>query len=205
MQELLPGKIYIIDDAFSTDECREYMRAIDNGNSDGVPFTYIADFDNRKFRKPEWSQEFYRRAAKALPSVNMKEMWCAGDLVMTGKYNIGEKFGMHTDTGLYYNQYRKACSRWTCLIYLNSDFEGGCTQFYSDEFKPTVMVEPKPGRILIFDIDLWHQGLPISGDPGSHKYWVGCEFIGPVPGWGYTPSSYDELFPNASSMPGSVA
>ena len=34
--------------------------------------------------------------------------------------------------------------------------------FYDDKFKETVRVTPKKGSCIIFDIDLWHQGLEVK-------------------------------------------
>ena len=93
---------------------------------------------------------------------------------MTGKYLSNNNFGLHTDTGLFYNKNTKEKSQYTLLIYLNDDFEGGTTSFFTDNFQPTVTIHPKQGTALLFDIDLWHKGDKlISGE----KYWIGCELI----------------------------
>ncbi len=95
---------------------------------------------------------------------------------MTSIYNQEGIFGIHTDTGLYYNDKDKIYTTHTLLIYLNDDFEGGTTVFYDSNFKITDTIIPKKGSCLIFDISLFHKGSVVS--KGS-KYWIGCELIGP--------------------------
>ena len=60
------------------------------------------------------------------------------------------------------------------MIYLNDDFTGGKTVFYDDCFQKTVEIEPKKGKALLFDIDLWHKGEEIHN---GEKFWIGCEII----------------------------
>ena len=59
----------------------------------------------------------------------------------------------------------KEMTRYTLLIYLNSNYEGGETN----------TIKPETGKALIFDIDLWHSELPVIN---GEKYWIGCEIIG---------------------------
>ena len=56
----------------------------------------------------------------------------------------------------------------------HDDFRGGRTLFYTDTGEHTVSIEPKRGRALVFDIDVWHQGEEVEGE----KLWIGCEIIG---------------------------
>jgi hypothetical protein len=94
---------------------------------------------------------------------------------MTGNYCPGQEFNMHTDTGLFYDRKAQEKSRWTLLIYLNDDFEGGHTLFYDDAWKQTHDIEPVAGTALLFDIDLWHKGDVLQS---GVKHWIGCEIIG---------------------------
>ena len=117
---------------------------------------------------------FLKIASAFVKEKPFPEILRANNLIMTGKYKPNNKFGLHTDTGLFYDQFSKEKSKYTLLIYLNDDFEGGTTSFFTENFKPTVTIHPKIGRALLFDIDLWHKGdMLIKGE----KYWIGCELI----------------------------
>ena len=80
---------------------------------------------------------------------------------MSGTYNPGDLFGLHTDTGLYYNPRESLKSRWTLLIYLNDNFSGGETVFYDTFWKVSKVITPEKGKALLFDIDLWHSGSEV--------------------------------------------
>jgi len=97
-------------------------------------------------------------------------------VIMSGKYQVGDSFSLHTDTGLYYNRDTREKTRWTLLIYLNDDFDGGETVFYNDNWRrdEVTIVRPKKGNAILFDIDLWHKGTPVTR---GVKYWIGCEII----------------------------
>jgi predicted 2-oxoglutarate/Fe(II)-dependent dioxygenase YbiX len=106
---------------------------------------------------------------------------------MTAKYKTGDEFGIHTDTGLCYDIENSIYSRnfisgnkvprYTVLIYLNDNFQGGQTIFYNDNFKETQVIIPKKGSALIFPMNIFHRGGKVTGT----KYWIGCEFVGKEP------------------------
>ena len=67
------------------------------------------------------------------------------------------------------------------MLYLNEDFEGGATNFFTNRYeyyalmyrlhfnlvtnsecnKICLSVRPKPGTVIIFEHDLWHEGAPV--------------------------------------------
>ena len=142
-----------------------------------TPFTNTGNFDNKKWHDPLLASQFHQRLKEVLgiTDVLSPSLLRANSLVMTGRYKPGDSFNLHTDTGLYYNRETRTKSRWTLLIYLNDDFEGGTTEFFDDAWKPTRTVLPKAGTALLFDIDLWHRGVEVTK---GEKCWIGCEIIG---------------------------
>ncbi|KAK0517134.1 hypothetical protein JMJ35_000289 [Cladonia borealis] len=75
------------------------------------------------------------------------------------KYQEGQYFKPHED-GSYVTPDGKEISFYTLHLYLNSNpGGGGATTFHSDFLDREVNVEPKPGRVLIFQ----HRGLLHSG------------------------------------------
>ena len=136
-------------------------------------FTDTGKFTNKKWVDSELAERFWRRLCD-FPIGD--EMLRVNNLVMAGIYVEGDSFGLHTDTGLFYDAVAREKSRWTLLVYLNDDFEGGETVFYNGETGVEERrVRPVAGRALIFDIDLWHSGMPVVA---GQKCWIGCEVIG---------------------------
>ena len=50
--------------------------------------------------------------------------------MITAKYLEETEFGLHTDTGIYYNKEENLQGKYTLLVYLNDNYEGGETIFY---------------------------------------------------------------------------
>ncbi|KII91641.1 hypothetical protein PLICRDRAFT_105243 [Plicaturopsis crispa FD-325 SS-3] len=75
------------------------------------------------------------------------------------KYGPGQYFKTHTD-GPYEDPVTHERSFYTLHLYLNESLVGGATTFYSRDRKKRLDVDPKAGRVLIFQ----HQGLLHSGD-----------------------------------------
>lgn len=153
------------------DECKKYKHLI--SKKEAPSFTTSGMFRNKVWDDPILTHMIYSRLVS---KTNDMRYLRANTCVMTGTYQSGNQFSIHTDTGLYYNKHKNECSKWTCLIYLNDDFEGGSTTFYdTDTWKKQLSIIPKRGMALIFDIGLWHCGDPVIS--GS-KQWIGCEIIG---------------------------
>jgi len=175
--DLEKGGIYTFNNFLTDKECEKYDEIVRNPPQQASAFTQTGGFDNKKWTDPELSSYFYSLlknhiSDKTINNNEFPNILRANTLIMTGNYNPGQQFNMHTDTGLYYNIKEK--SRWTLLIYLNDDYEGGHTLFYDDDFKFTKDITPKKGMALLFDIDLWHRGdVIITGN----KRWIGCEII----------------------------
>ncbi len=163
--------IQTFDDFLSTDECLAFQTMIRNKKA--VNFTDSGKFTNKKWVDDSLTNQFYLRLLEIDPRSRYLR---ANNLVMAGIYSPQDSFGLHTDTGLYYNVGRKEKSRWTLLIYLNTVANGGETVFYStDKWEVVQRVKPEAGKALLFDIDLWHCAEPILD---GEKLWIGCEIIG---------------------------
>jgi hypothetical protein len=167
--------IHIIDNFLSPKECSDYITLIDTirlSKDKHVPFTNNASNFNHKYVDLVLSEHFYKKLIDKWPSA---EPIGPNNLIMISRYNAGENFGIHTDTGLFYDKLNRIKTRYTMLIYLNDDFTGGNTVFYDTSFNVTRVVVPKKGSCLVFDIDLWHEGREILN---GNKYWIGIELIG---------------------------
>jgi prolyl 4-hydroxylase len=70
------------------------------------------------------------------------------------RYDVGERFNKHKDGRIRLSP--EIASRWTFLLYLNDDFEGGETEFED------LTVSPRRGAALCFRHELRHKGCPIT-------------------------------------------
>ena len=165
--------IYQLDNFLTDEECDTYIESINN-TTNNVPFTDHGHFTNNKWTDELLAQKLYNRLVTYGINDNILR---PNKLMMSGKYDVGDCFCLHTDTGLYYNKQANEETRWTLLIYLNDDFVGGETIFYDDEWNETNTIIPVRRKALLFDIDIWHKANEIIS--GS-KYWIGCEIIGNI-------------------------
>jgi len=102
------------------------------------------------------------------------------------KYNVGQVFPEHIDYKMCRKVYRNGelyqqMTFMSIVIYLNDNFNGGCTGFWTQhdvqgkkehcrflrdtEYKPhNVIIEPELGKICIMDQNILHEGLaPTKG------------------------------------------
>jgi hypothetical protein len=165
--------IYTIPNFLNDDECELYKQIVLNPPKESSYFTDSGIFKNRKFIDTQLTEVFYKKLMNYFKPSDL--LLRPNNLIMTGFYEKGEQFNLHTDTGLYYNRNTEEKSRWTLLIYLNDDYLGGNTLFYDDSWKLTKTIKPEKGKALLFDIDLWHRGDIIQS---GKKYWIACEIIG---------------------------
>ncbi|GGX22516.1 prolyl hydroxylase family protein [Undibacterium macrobrachii] len=71
------------------------------------------------------------------------------------KYLPGQKFNMHKDGRQRIGGNE---TMYTFLVYLNEDYIGGETLFRNGNLK----VSPKKGSAIIFEHQLWHQGVEVE-------------------------------------------
>ena len=78
------------------------------------------------------------------------------------RYDVGQQFDWHQDG--YFERANKERSRFTFMVYLNDDFEGGGTSFsdiYAGRSFDDFRVEPKKGSALVFYHPIMHRGDPV--------------------------------------------
>lgn len=94
------------------------------------------------------------------------------------RYTEGQHFGKHKDTPTLRTDERGeltgARDKLTCLVYLNDNFHGGETVFYSNDGSELFRVMPQRGKAVVFDMDLLHEGLSVTG---GDKFWLGCQIV----------------------------
>ena len=161
---------------YRTEQMKEWGRFVEM-NHDAKKFT-DKEFKNGKVIAPEISNQIWMAMSPYLPRRYRDTKEREWELVGPSKYVMyasilpGQSFPIHTDTGAEYGP--KGESKFTVLIYLNDDFEGGRTIFYDDFFQKTAVIVPQKGRTLIFDIDLFHAGEAVLS---GNKKWIGTEIV----------------------------
>ncbi len=175
----LPFELFTLDDLFSDDDIRKLNDVVINADSKTRKFA-DQPFKNGKVIIPELSTLIYDRIYKHLPSYYTDRNGKVWKYVNACKYIMyseilpGQQFGIHTDTGIEYDEQNNIYSKYTILIYLNDEFGGGYTTFYDNSFKKTVSIVPRKNRTLIFDLDLYHAGEQVTS---GVKRWIGTELV----------------------------
>jgi hypothetical protein len=178
-----PFETFTVDSAFTDAELSLFSRFVAERRGAGAttPFTH-SPFANGKISDAgNITRLMYERLAPHLPAVYVDaagarwEFVGAAPVVMFADIAPGHLFGLHTDTGAVYDAERCVYSKFTVLTFLNADFVGGCTEFYTDRFEATHTVSPRANRTLVFDIDLYHRGAAVLS--GAPKRWVGTELV----------------------------
>lgn len=107
------------------------------------------------------AQELFELIKEDLPQTYKGwALYGLNDYLRFYSYKEGQHFGMHYD-GRYRPKPAFLESRLTLLMYLSEDYEGGETQFFTDEAHFRLGIEPAIGKIVIFDHHQNHNSTPI--------------------------------------------
>ncbi len=174
-EELDPGRIFLLHDFLSQDECAALIRRSEGltyevGTVGGVVAEGIRNNERVLVDDTALSDTLFHRAAPWLPSVvehrhliRFNERW------RFYRYRPGQTFQPHRD-GSYMTLETYEKSEVTFLVYLNEDMVGGETQFFTDMDQvarrcPYLTVKPTTGAALVFLHSIWHEGAVVrSGE-----------------------------------------
>jgi prolyl 4-hydroxylase len=176
--------IKILDNILTMDECLELIK---NGSNKLIKSSTLGEnIDGYRTAENCWifDETFLTNKIK---NIIVKETDMSIDnqeKIHIVKYDIGGEYKQHHDffhpnTDYYSKVMQSGGQRvYSCLFYLNDDFEGGETEFVNKNIK----INPKTGRLLIWknikengslDYDSFHAGLPvISGTKWIAIIWV---------------------------------
>ena len=153
-----------LDGLLNLDECEDWIARAESEGFSLAPITTAWGFLERpEFRNnrramwdaPDLAHELWERARANLPAEF--EGWRACGLnerLRVYRYDPGQYFRWHFDGAYVRNRVER--SMLTFMVYLNADFLGGRT-----EFDPEPRVEPRPGRALVFEHPIRHQGAEV--------------------------------------------
>lgn len=132
------------------------FKAADVQTTSGREFhTHIRNNERADYQSSSLAETYWQRLlGLELPTYENKNAIGLSPNFRFYKYLPGQKFNMHKDgrQSIGGNQ-----TFFTFLVYLNEDCVGGETLFRSGN----LLVAPKKGAALIFEHQLWHQGVAV--------------------------------------------
>src|ERR1043165_9179230 len=153
-------QIFVIPNFLSTEECDRYIAFSEGVGYDDAPITTSAGFVMRKDVRDnlrvmhddvEVAAQFYTRLQPFMPQKRLVWQVCGlNERFRFYRYDVGQKFDVHFDGCFRRSKVEE--SLFTFMIYLNDAFEGGETNFYTQDGRLRVSVKPEKGKALVF----WH-------------------------------------------------
>lgn len=157
---------FVVDGVLSPAECRLLIARIDAANPTIAPITTMngAVVDNKTrnnsrvmFDDAPFAGLLYERIKPHVPeeAMGMRAVG-ANELLRCYKYERGQWFKPHYDGAFIRSDVER--SLYTFMVYLNDGFEGGATALLDLD----VDIEPKPGRALLFQHFILHEGCEVQ-------------------------------------------
>ena len=158
--------LWTVDDILSPAECTRYMADVDRMKPTVAPVTtsrgpvMMTDIRNNErvmVDDPETAAELFRRIRPHVPEeIFGHRVSGANERLRFYRYQPGQKFALHFDGA--FRRTPTEQSYLTFIIYLNEGFGGGETDFPDVDRK----VSPRPGRALLFQHMLLHEGCTVT-------------------------------------------
>lgn len=168
---ILSGKsLFIIDSLLTPEECQEFIAFVNKQELKTVD-SGMALYDRHILVSDEWASKLFVRVIKFFP----EDIWShiyVNNHFRFSKYNPGGYFYLHTD-GVNTDE-KGGRSYVTINIFLNDEFEGGETFFYTDSGNHAVTAQPSPGRGAIFDRSISHKGNQVLN---GYKYLIRTDMM----------------------------
>ena len=160
----------VVDNLLSEEECRNFINFFESNEELKLHTIHnrVAHYDRKIWITDDFANDIKQRIWRIIPDEIKEQNPHVNDYFRFSKYYKGGEFKIHRD-GL--NQCTKTGKRtlYTINIFLNSDFEGGETEFYHNKRGELAFrAQPKAGRAVIFHRQIYHQGNKILND--ANKY-----------------------------------
>lgn len=158
---------FILENVLTAEECQNlialsekagYSIALIHSGNDAAPAPGYRDGDRVMIDDKEFVKILASRIQSYLPrKLDNKSFLEINERLRFLRYAAGGQFKAHFDASYVRPDYT-ARTLITLQIYLNEGFVGGETTFLNSNRKVRVPVVPKPGMILVFEHDLYHEG-----------------------------------------------
>jgi len=163
------NKTYIVELAqiLTPSECAELIAKIESLNptlatintATGTKVnTNVRNNERVIFDDQALADKLFQDAVEHLPAeFDGRTICSANERFRCYRYKPGMKFAPHSDGSFVRNE--NEMSFYSYLVYLNDDFEGGETSFFT---KPEVVVKPVAGDAVLFQHPLVHEGSVVT-------------------------------------------
>ena len=167
--------VYQIDNLLTPEECKEYIDMFKQTE-------LIEDIDDKhrkyhriQFYDQELADKLYIKIKRYLSNKLKKIADGMNGHIRLSKYDPKQFFGIHKDGINFDKTNKRRMSYATLNIFLNEDFEGGSTTFYTKDKKTVKFVcEPKMGSGAFFYSQQFHEGNKIIS---GNKYLLRTDFM----------------------------
>jgi prolyl 4-hydroxylase len=131
MKRALTPLIFVVEDAYSCEECSDWIGFSETHVYDAAPIAQVVIApevrNNTRVVLDDTARaaEIFERLAPHLPTeIEVGWRLCGlNERLRFYRYEVGQRFGWHNDRVFYRSL--EEWSRFTLTIYLNDDFEGG--------------------------------------------------------------------------------
>jgi len=159
--------VYVVHGFLSEQECHQYIAIGEASGYVDAPITTARGAEMRKDIRnnlrvirddKQLAELFWERARDWVVSpYRGRNAIGLNDRFRFYRYEPGQCFSAHYDGA--YERGNGERSEYTFLIYLNDDFEGGCTSFYQPG---RFHVQPRTGSLLLFRHPQLHEGTVVE-------------------------------------------
>jgi len=186
--EILPGKAFTLQ-VFTSDECADLIRVSEEKGYGPATLSTsrnvvdeIRNHDRVIIENPELAEKLWKKIEPLLPeSLRTYEDASVASSISPSfrfyRYETGARFVRHYDGyeyGSMVYDMKNNQGKLTLLIYLNEEFEGGKTTFFSQNGKEISAVKPQTGMALVYSQKLLHEGSVVKS---GKKYVLRTDII----------------------------
>jgi predicted 2-oxoglutarate/Fe(II)-dependent dioxygenase YbiX len=175
MNPIKPGA-FTLEHIFTPAECQAMIERAEALGFDTATVTIagstqnlpgVRNNDRVKFEDETLATLLWQRLEPLIPA--QLEGWNAvrlNECFAVYRYDPGQRFKRHQDGTVQTDRGEE--SRFTVLVYLNEDCDGGETIFSDVDRSGSQIkfletpVKPKPGMALVFRHELWHEGAAVT-------------------------------------------
>ena len=160
----LHSQIFIVEDFLSAKDCARYIEMAElqtfeeakvNMMGQQVTNKMVRNNDRLLFFDHDLAEDLWQKLKDFVPgSIGSSVAIGLNEMFRIYRYEPGQRFKMHRDGS--YERNDTEFSILSFLIYLNTDYEGGET-----EFRNITTVKPKTGMALVFHHPVRHEGKAI--------------------------------------------
>jgi hypothetical protein len=159
--------IFEVQDVLTPQECRAQIQRIESlkptlaTNNSALGPRINTDVRNNErviFDDAEMASRLLDRVREKVPDTfHEYKLVGVNERFRSYRYKPGMRFAPHPDGAFHRNNYEQ--SFYTFMVYLNEDFTGGNTTFFTE---PQISIRPQTGKALFFQHPIIHEGSVVT-------------------------------------------